>query len=196
MTSVVEICNMALGNLGDKSTIDSLAEQSPQAQVCRLYYENARDSTLSAFNWGFAQKDATLAMTSNTPLNTYWGFEYGYPADCLRLHRIYPELNLIKTEFEIGTSVDGYKVIWASVEEAVGRYTRRVTDSAFFTPEFSYALSWRLASMIAMKQTGKADIKQAAEQQYMMAIVSARASDGAEAHIKQELNSEFIRARV
>lgn len=195
MTSVVQIANMALGNIGDRSRIDSLTEASPQAQAAQLYYETARDATLEAHDWGFARKVAALALTGNTPLDTSWGYEYIYPADCLKMRRLLPEVLSVQVPWERGVSADGYKIIWTNLGEAYGRYTLKITDSSFFSAEFVEALSWKLGSMMAMKVTGSSSIKREAEQQFRVLISGAHAGDFAEQNPERETDNEFIRAR-
>lgn len=196
MTSSVDICNLALANIGSKSRIDSLTEASPEAAACRQFYEICRDTVLSAHNWGFARKVVALAETANTPLDTKWAVEYAYPSDCLKLRKILPEASLSQpNEYERGISEDDAAVIWCNVDEAYADYTKAITDTSFFSVEFVWALSWNLGAQIAMKVTGDANKKQMAEQKYQLALQSARATDFSEQHITREIDSEFTRAR-
>lgn len=194
MTSAVEICNLALANVGSTSRIDSLTEASKEAAVCRQYYEHCRDIALSAHNWGFARKVAALAETANTPLDTKWAVEYAYPSDCVKIRKILPEASE-PNEYERGISEDDAAVIWCNVDEAYADYTKAITDTSFFSVEFVWALAWNLAAAIAMKVTGDANKKTMAEQKYQLAIQSARATDFSEQHITREIDSEFTRAR-
>lgn len=196
MTSVVQIYNMALGNIGSKARVDSASESSPEAAACTAYYAICRDTTLAAHHWGFAKKVLALAVTANEPLDTTWGYEYAYPSDCLKLRKLLPEATPSEpVPFVRGISEDGAKVIWTNLGEAYGEYTMAVTDPAFFTDEFVWALSWKLGAAIAMKIRGEAGIKQMAEQQFNLELIKARGSDFSEQHITRELDSEFIRAR-
>lgn len=56
-TSEEQICNMALAHVGHTQFIDDLeTEQSTEAEVCNLYYEQARDFVIEAFPWPEATK--------------------------------------------------------------------------------------------------------------------------------------------
>lgn len=49
-----EICNLALGHLGE-APIDSLEEDTAAGRACALYYEQTRDAVLRSHRWNFAQ---------------------------------------------------------------------------------------------------------------------------------------------
>lgn len=197
MTSVVQIYNMALGNIGSKARVDSPSEPSPEAQACTLYYATCRDTVLAAHPWGFSTKVANLALTSEDPLDTKWGYEYAYPADCLKMFRLLPEVTPSEpVPYVRRVSSDDSKVIWTNLEEAIGEYALAITDTSFFTPEFVWVLSWKLGAAIAMKIRGDANIKQMAEQQYTIELIKARGSNLSEQHETREVDSEFIRGRV
>jgi hypothetical protein len=92
--SDVSICNKALGHVGTRSTIASLAEKSNEAIQCALYYESTRDSILRAEHWnfaGFQQPLTMLASLATSPIPpSPWQFEYAYPSDCLKCRYILP----------------------------------------------------------------------------------------------------------
>ena len=64
MSSVIDICNLALSHLGDTATVASIdpPEGSAQAEHCSRFYPVARDAMLELFNWKFATRRATLAL--------------------------------------------------------------------------------------------------------------------------------------
>ena len=83
----VDVCNMGLRHISN-ATIDNFAtDQSPQAQACREFYEQAKFDLLTEFSWFFAMKQANLARLTTTPLFT-WDFEYQLPDDLLRIERV------------------------------------------------------------------------------------------------------------
>ena len=49
--SVISICNKALGFLGQSAAINSLTENSVEANICRRYYDGALASVLSEYPW-------------------------------------------------------------------------------------------------------------------------------------------------
>lgn len=92
MSSVVEICNRALSELGTQSFIASLDEGSNEAAQCKLWYDNQRQGLLRSAPWGFARRQLVLSQigdlypdaTSPYP----WLWKYAYPADCLKFRYI------------------------------------------------------------------------------------------------------------
>jgi hypothetical protein len=95
--SETDICNAALGNIGITTQIQSLSDQSQQAQSCAFWYPKARDYVLRHSPWNFAQAVIALASDPSVapgqltapPFGTQfpfpgWPFAYVYPNDCLQ----------------------------------------------------------------------------------------------------------------
>src|SRR6185312_8086770 len=85
--SDVEICNMALGHVGNSSQIASLTEKSNEARACLLYYEQVRDEVLQAAPWPFITVIEPLTLVATSP-NTDWAYSYRYPVDAFTVGRI------------------------------------------------------------------------------------------------------------
>jgi len=49
MASVIQICNRALGRVGNSRTMNSLTERTKEAATCSLFFEDMRDAVLSDF---------------------------------------------------------------------------------------------------------------------------------------------------
>jgi hypothetical protein len=108
MTTIVDICNLALSAIGNRSTITALAEDSPEARACNLWYSPTLTAMLRQTNWNFARETRVLARTKalpGTPENTAsvvsytWAstlpappykYEYIYPTDAARIRFIWP----------------------------------------------------------------------------------------------------------
>ena len=73
MASDVEICNRALAQL-HVSGINSLDENSAQAQRCKLLYTHVRDGLLEDFDWQFNHQIKALALLTDTLFN--WVYVY------------------------------------------------------------------------------------------------------------------------
>ena len=88
MASEVDICNIALNNLG-ASNITALTEDSKPGRLCNQRYEFVRDTVFRAHPWNCLIRRVELAQDSDTPA---FGFTYQYtlPADpyCLRVMRL------------------------------------------------------------------------------------------------------------
>ena len=85
MASEVDICNLALGHLGDAATVSSLnpPEGSAQAEHCARFYPIARDSLLELHAWNFSTTRVALAsLGSDWP---EWQYCYACPTDAVNL---------------------------------------------------------------------------------------------------------------
>jgi len=174
LSSEVDICNVALGYLGDDATVASLSppEGSAQADHCARFYPISRDSLLDMHGWSFATRRASLALLAETPPSP-WRYAYAQPTDSLDLLAILapdaqddystgliqygsrlasPELgvgNYTPQTFTSEIDGSGAQVIYTNQQNAVLRYVAQVTDPTKFSPLFTEALCWLLASKLA-----------------------------------------------
>jgi hypothetical protein len=167
MASVVDICNLALSNLGDTATIASIdpPEGSAQAEHCSRFYPVARDSLLEMHTWSFATKRVTLALlNSGWP---EWDYEYAQPSDAVNIVAVIPPDSTddysqalanvpisaggsyVPQSYSCEINSAGVSVILTDQTDAVLRYTAKVSDPNTFSPLFVTTLSWMLASMLA-----------------------------------------------
>jgi len=203
MASVVDICNLALGNIRANS-INALDESSIEAQVCNQRYDFAVDFVLNAFPWGFAKKVATLALLDESPQE--WTYAYSYPNECINIRHLvaneqistdrtallrydqdefYQRQQNLKTRipFEIAVSNAGSKAILCNQAEAWAAYTVRVTDPNQFDAGFIEALAWYLSSVIAIPVVGAdkgAQLQATAVDAYQSFVNIAKASSANE----------------
>ena len=152
MSSVIDICNLALSHLGDTATVASIdpPEGSAQAEHCSRFYPVARDAMLELFNWKFATRRATLALLTADSWD--WNYAYGKPADALKILAVLPanaSSDDESAEFDIESDTSGTTVILTDEEGASLKYIALVTDTIVFPPLFVMALSWQLASLLA-----------------------------------------------
>ena len=152
--SEVQICNMALTELGAGKISDLLTDNNEKAVLCRIFYEPTVDEVLRSHEWNSAiwyQSLAEVASTDDNYLLTdynEWSYQFQLPTDpfCLRPLEIpdYP-----KYDYEI---VSGYLI--TNLETVVLKYIRRLTDPTMFDPVLVKAIAYRLASEMAVKITG------------------------------------------
>ena len=169
MSSVIDICNLALSHLGDTATVASIdpPEGSAQAEHCARFYPVARDALLEIFHWGFATRRATLALLDTPTFD--WQFAYAKPADALKLLAVLPagaSSDDEGVEYDVESDSSGASLILTDAENVSLRYVAFVTDPTKFPPLFVMALSWQLASMLAgpilKGETGAAEAKRCA----------------------------------
>lgn len=194
--SDVEICNLALIRCGS-ATIGSLSEDTEQARTLRKIYPMIRDSVLQKADWNFARKEDALALT-NQVFNG-WPYAYAYPSDCLEFRYIYNAsfaqssvvyqsksvLNVnpaaYNIPFEVRVSNDGNsKIIVTGQQQAVGIYTRQITNSGVFSPLFVDALAARLAAELACSILINQGVHDKEMQKYFAFITEAQSASASE----------------
>lgn len=156
MSSVVDICNLALAHLGDVAQVASITppDGSAQSAHCARFYPIARDEVLEAHAWHFATTRAVLADTTAvySPPGD-WLYSYALPSMFLRALAVLPEAAADDADgapYQIEVIEDGTtKVLYTNVPVATLRYVRGVTDPTRFSPMFVSALSRLLASYLA-----------------------------------------------
>lgn len=194
--SSVQIANFALNKIGDDGTIESLTEESPQANVCNLWFDYARQLTLAAWDWSFARKRATLAAHADDPPDN-WTYRYQYPADCIKAHFIENPASKIDDPlpFTVEYSTNGTKSILTDEEEARLIYTRDATETPLFTLFFIEVLSTVLAGKIAYALTGKQKLGLEMEERARQMLIYAPAMDASEQQESAPREAPQIRGR-
>lgn len=160
MADETSIANLALAKLGI-SPIMALTDDSKQAQFSSRFYDQTRDEVLSAHQWNFAMRRATLNKLSTAPLFG-WASAFQIPTDCLRV----TQLNEVDpTERFALFSVEADQLL-TDEEEANIRYIARVEDGSFYPPLFVHALATMLASRLAGPLTGSRELPTALLEEY------------------------------
>lgn len=211
MASEVEICNIALANIRAKG-INSLTENSLQAQQCKLFYPILRNQLLEDAPWQFGHKVKPLSLLTLEAFS--YGFVYQYPSDCLKVNKLIlnhqgirgshsvPSHHSIrdhhfgtdtKIEYEIQI-IDDTKVILADQDELRIDYRANITDPNLFTTQFIMTLGHLLASEIAVPIVGAEmgrQLRSDSFQIYNRYLNAAIASNSNERHARVP-ESEFI----
>ena len=183
MSSEVDLCNRALAWLGDAATVASIdpPEGSAQAEHCSRFYPMARDTLLELHDWKFATRRAVLSELSVDSFN--WAHAYAEPNGTLRVISVLPVSASAEDEsapYVTESGADGTALIYADLANASVRYLARVTDTTKFSPLFSDALVWLLASHIAGPLIkGKAGMEAAkvCYTSFMAALSAVKVSD-------------------
>ena len=157
-SSEVDVCNLALANIGDKADITSInpSDGSRQADLCARYYPLARDLLLERHRWDFTIRQT--ALTALTTTRTEWDYAYRLPTDFSGAIAILAKDSTddqivegvpLPQPFAIEADKNFDLVMYTDMKDAQLRYTAKTTDSSKFSQSFIHALSWRLASMLA-----------------------------------------------
>ena len=213
MASEVDICNLALGHLGDTATVASInpPEGSAQSEHCARFYPIARDALLEMHPWGFATKRVNLAALNSTWPE--WQYAYALPGDVVNLLAVMPPnasddysvpmqslYNVNGAPIPMAgqyqpqpynTEVldDGTSVIYTNQEDAMLRYTALVKDPTKFSPLFvetlGYLLASKLAGPIIKGDAGAAEAKRC-YQMFQGHLVEATQSDAVQRQVRPQ----------
>ncbi|MGJ7508681.1 hypothetical protein [Variovorax sp. GT1P44] len=184
MASVIDVCNLALSNIGDEAEVIAITppDGSIQAAHCGRFYPVARDQMLEMHPWTFATVRVSLALVA-AAAPSEWSFAYALPAKCLKPRAVYRPDALEDgrgEDFIVEVNPDGDSVVYTNVENAVLRYTRLVEDPTKFTPGFVIALARLMSSMLAgpiLKGTTGIQVSQAQLKWFGLELASAKAMD-------------------
>lgn len=157
-TSEVDICNLALANIGETAKVTSIdpPDGSAQASLCATFYPLARDSLLQMGYWSFAIKRKALTAVDNP--RTEWEYAYSVPSDASGIIAVMPpdasndyiEYGMdVPQKFVIETDINGKRILYTNQKDAHARYNAKIVDTTLFSTIFTIALSWHLASMLA-----------------------------------------------
>ncbi|MDZ7918513.1 hypothetical protein [Rhodoferax sp.] len=214
MPSQVDICNLALANLGDSATVASIdpPEGSAQAEHCARFYPIALATMLETHDWSFSTRRGALTAAPSNPSST-WSYAYVLPAGIIRPIAVlnpaagddYSEAftngmggNYTPQPYVTEALADGTKILLTNQADAVLRYSTTVTDTAKFTPLFVEALvsllEAKLAGPVIKGEPGRAASK-AALQAHAYWVAKAKASDGGSRNVTPEAAVGWLSAR-
>ena len=208
MASEVDICNVALAHLGDTGTVASIdpPEGSAQAEHCARFYPIARDTLLELHDWNFATRRSTGAAVQ--PETTAWAFAYAKPNKALKVFAVLPPtadadhtgaLGQPNPEpFVVEVDNNGNEIIYTNIEDAVLRYTVRVTDSTRFSALYTETLTWKLAAMLAgpviKGDVGQTEAKRC-EAMMQIYLSQAKLADVRQRHVQRQHTPSSIASR-
>ena len=172
MASKVEICNLALQNIGEEY-ITSLSESTPNAIECNLRFDTVRRSLLAMHPWNFAMKRVALSASTTAPAFTYT-YSYPLPADFLMMvmteqqelsqgnFYTLPDPNKVS----VGDSflADKYTIedgnLLSNSSGVKILYVFDQTDTSQYSGPFVNLLSYYLAAHIAYRIKGDGNLQQ------------------------------------
>lgn len=173
--------------------INSLDENSTEAEHCSIHYDDARDQALEDHDWKFASVEVSLALTGTAP--DRWSYAYALPSNCIKPREIIAS-GVDPIEYDVGLSSDlTTKLIYTNQEDAILRYTARVKDPNLYTPGFVNAMACRIAMAIALPLTQDRGKLQDAVQMYAGMLSSAQVSDANTGHKLHEREASWIQGR-
>jgi hypothetical protein len=217
----VDICNMALSEMGARVKINSLTDVTPAAVNCNIWYDQLRRLLLRSAPWGFARTTVALTQTgsilNNPPDNDYpWLFNYTYPSDCVRFRYLIPspppQDNTVppvpgqplmwlpwmmpsRDWRYVVNNIGDQRVITANLNAAIGIYNADITNVDQFDQGFIDALSAALAEKLILPLSGNVQMKSGFVNIAKSRIDEAKADDGNESISKVDHVPDWIAAR-
>ncbi len=196
MATAVGICNVALVTHLGLFPISSLSEDTKEARSCNAAFDVSAGATLEAHDWSFARRQTALAEASGVSFSG-WEYAYGYPADCRKARRIYNpagDKKPVPFDLRVNASLNA-KYVVTDLEEAELIYTANVLNPAWFSDGFAEALSYRMASSLAIGLKGSVEESKLFLSLFQQRISDAETEDAREGSERDEFYSEFMEAR-
>ena len=185
MTSIVALCNRALSKIGDELVILSLDDGTKSARYCKALYADTRDFVLRSYPWRFALKRYALAPLKDKPLYGY-EYQFGLPADCLRVWR---------TEEEEPYQVEEQTILYnRPMLRFVG--ITRIDDATLFDPMFVEALALKLAAELAVPLTASVALKEVLNKEYHAFVQQAKTASAMEGAQDAYTQRGWLEARL
>lgn len=164
----VDVCNIALGNIG-QPPIQTLVGNLPAQKACKLRYDEARQEAISAAPWNFS-----TTWGAGVPYETYspkapWGYVFRFPTNALAVYEILrADPRETPYGFEVTDSPDNTgKLIHTDQASPVFVFGRDKPNISTWDQEFIQAVGWLLASKIAMPITKSLKIQQEAYKMWL-----------------------------
>lgn len=168
-----QIFNITLNILGVSMPLENAQSDDNRSILLNNYYELARDYVLKDFDWNFASVYRKLSLSLEED-NSEFQYCYDYPNDCISARNLF-NCDFSKSEkFVVSSSQSGSRIILTNISDAVLRYTRRVDKEIYFSPEFSIALSYYLASLTSNVITGSLQKGEMAYEKYQKLLRRAK----------------------
>lgn len=215
VSDILGIWNDAIGNIGAKTSIASLTEQSAEAAACALRYQGVVEKVIRDTDWNCARFTADLSdVTSTITPPDRWAYTYSLPTAFQRLWRMENSGLTIWNWWPLGHAMEGFEIaialngssvptryIYSDYDALTAIYARYAYDSAtgyyeaLFDPSLKEALGWALAAVIAGPLTGDVRLVQSATQQAAIALAEAKAANGNESAPNMMPDSESLLIR-
>ena len=194
-SDVLSIWNNAILDIGAKTQIAAITEQSAEAAACALKYRDVVEDIIRKTDWGCLRtRVALIEASAGAVWPPSWEYMFYYPTNCfairgfdigaLGLPRILP---VTEVPFELGFDSIGTRVLYMNMLCNVVVFTQYNYDplegyfEAMFDASLRKAVSAALGAAVAGPLTGNAGIVQQARQAAVIALEEAKAANGNEA---------------
>lgn len=199
--TAVDLCNRALQRIGHTREIQSLDEDTPEADLCRLNYDSVREELLESFAWPFATRREVLAPLAGVT-RTDWCHAFLVPASCLFARYVAtagvrnPTADQ-RVPFQLEASADGTGQVLLCDEDAPELvFTMPHVYVPTWPAGFRAALEWKLAALLALALKKDARLASVFMQKGEAEADAAAARAANQAQLDVPQDAESIRART
>lgn len=186
---IVAICNEALAESGQDTTISSLSENSNLAELCNRLWDSTVEEAYSDYPWAFRTVRCTAALQTVDTVNVY-----AYPDHCLRILGFYEDKDQLIPEklARVGSNIDGETKIYSPRSPLFIEYIRDSGNSDSMPTYVRRGLVALLASKIATTK-GKDGTKLL--EKYMTWLDRGQEADAREQQIDNVSDDRYIDCR-
>lgn len=159
-TAKIELWNQATSLAGAKSKIKTETDNSRERELCSLWFDLVRRSTLGAAFWPSAKTHAYLGVVTERTSSSTWAagdpapdykYSYGLPTNVL-----YPRYLHDYSRFEISwDTTNEKKILSTNTQNALLEYSFDQLDINAWEIGLYTAIIHNLAAMICVDLTGK-----------------------------------------
>jgi hypothetical protein len=213
VVSKVDICNLALQNIG-ASSITTLTEDSVEANECNLRYDSIRKSILELHLWNFAIKRVSLNKEVASPAYGYDN-QFTLPSDFIRMVATEEQDDYIgfpsgfngyltinnsadymqADNYKIEISGTGTYVLLSNDADKKIRYVFDQEDVSKFPYLFVQLVAKGLSAAIAYRITGSKTTAAEELKEFEAMLMSAKTVDAQQGTFEKRVTSTFIGVR-
>lgn len=186
----IEVAQRAMVLVG-MEPLSSFTDSTDEALVMNTTYEDMIEDCLAQNNWNFATGQLVLSRLADTPVDR-WEAAYALPTE--------PAVIQVQT-ITIGGTVQTYDIYEKNIyinaqasDVVVLNYIYRV-DTQYWTPAFTLWVIYRLASILALSVTRKADIARSYREMADLQFRRAKARDAQQVTTQQVALSRYHQIR-
>lgn len=189
----LEICNTALGWLGEKPIhqLNAEAPESDTEELCARLYPGAVRTVLEAKAWTFATKRIDLAPAELTGRADFPS-RYPIPSTVVRVLACDDGSGSYELEWR---REGAYVLAETSPTLVVAKVVYLVEDAKLFSPGFARAVAARLAAELALPLTTSGALAAAMEQRYARELGEAGRLDGLQGTSERQRQSSVAARR-
>lgn len=188
-TSAVDICNIALGHIGERRITSIESPKDDREETMATLYSHVRRVCLREYVWNFAQAYAVLARTGDG-LGQHED-RYQLPAECVRVNIVGQYVEDPIQEFDIY----GRELHASSGNQLHLRYNKDVDEVAEMDALFIEVFALRLALAAAYPLSKKKSVVDMVNGLLSIAESKAASVDGQERPPRRVQRSKYLSAR-